>query len=179
MELRPTPAKPSPAHLSQPGRWLERKCNCEGLGTHSHPLFQHEWLDKRETRTSKETEPGRPHIYPRHGCAFPGQALASSPIRSAWWPASALTYYMLLLSFVFICSLGDQTGAMHAEGKSPVPEPWPAALNLHCDILIPSTMLFPLPCVFFILDPRTSLGSSGHLYPMRYLTLRGLDVCLW
>lgn len=166
MELRPTPAKLSPAHLSLPGESNQEdgwrgSVNCEGLCTHSHTLFQCEWLDKRETRTSKETGPGRPHIYPRHGRAFPGQALASSPIRSAWWPASTLTYYMLLLSYVFICSLGDQTRAMHAEGKCLVPEPWPAALNLHCDILIPSTMLFPQPRVFFIPDPRASSEADG------------------
>lgn len=161
MELRPTPAKPSPAHLSLPGESNQEdgwrgSVNCEGLCTHSHTWFQHEWLDKRETRTSKETGPGRPHIYPRHGCAFPGQALASSLIQSAWWPASALTCYMLPLSFVLICSLGDQTGPMHAEGKCSVSEPWPAAMNLHCAIHILSTMLFPQPRVFFILDPRAS-----------------------
>lgn len=45
---------------------------------------------------------------------------------------------------------------MHTEEKCSISEPWPAAMNLHCDVHIPSTMLFPQPRVFFIPDPRAS-----------------------
>ncbi|EGW14228.1 hypothetical protein I79_023703 [Cricetulus griseus] len=49
---------------------------------------------------------------------------------------------------------------MHIKRKCSAPEPQPAALNLHFNILIPRPMLFCQPCVFFIQDPRAISESD-------------------